>query len=339
MQILGIDTSCDDTSAAVVKDGRRMLSNVVSGQNDIHLKFSGVVPELASRKHIEMIWPVVREALDLAGLEIADMDAIAVCKGPGLIGSLLVGCSFAKSLSYASGVPLVGVNHLEGHIYANFLEPEPPKFPFLALVVSGGHTSLFHAKEQGIYCEVARTLDDAAGEAYDKVARLLGIGFPGGPIIDKLSRSGDPTKVNFPRPYLKGRPDFSFSGLKTAVLYHHNKYPETPVEEIAAGFQASVIDVLVKKTLDEALRLELKTIVLSGGVSANSELRTRMSNEASQKGIRVFLPSKELCTDNAAMIAAAGWHHLIAGNTAPMDLNPKAYLPLDEQVYKLTGQA
>ncbi len=339
MQILGIDTSCDDTSAAVVKDGRCMLSNVVSGQNDIHLKFSGVVPELASRKHIEMIWPVVREALNLAGVEVADMGAIAVCKGPGLIGSLLVGCSFAKSLSYASGVPLIGVNHLEGHIYANFLEPEPPEFPFLALVVSGGHTSLFHAKEQGIYREVARTLDDAAGEAYDKVARLLGIGFPGGPIIDKLSRSADPTKVNFPRPYLKGRPDFSFSGLKTAVLYHHNKYPETPVEEIAAGFQASVIDVLVKKTLDEALRLELKTIVLSGGVSANSELRARMSNEASQKGIRVFLPSRELCTDNAAMIAAAGWHHLIAGDTAPMDLNPKAYLPLDEQVYKLTGQA
>lgn len=338
VRILGIDSSCDDTSASVVEDGRRILSNIVSSQTDIHLKYSGVVPELASRKHVEMIWPVVGEALDKACVQLEDLDAVAVCHGPGLIGSLLIGCSFAKSLSYSSGLPLIAINHLEGHIYANFLEPDPPEFPFLALVVSGGHTSLFQARAPGRYIEVARTLDDAAGEAYDKVAKLLGIGFPGGPVIDSLSASGDPSAVVFPRPFKGGGGDFSFSGLKTAVLYHHTKHPESPVENVVASFQASVIDVLVKKTINEAKRLKLGRIVLSGGVSANSVLRRRMTKVGADLGIRVYLPSMELCTDNAAMIAAAAHHHFLAGNFASLDLNSKAYLPLDtDAVHRDSG--
>jgi len=328
MRILGIDTSCDDTSAAVVEDGRRILSNVVSSQESVHMKFAGVVPELASRKHMEMIWPVTSEALDKAGTLLADIDAIAVCMGPGLIGSLLAGCSFAKALAYANGKPLIAVNHLEGHIYANFLEPEPPEFPFLALVVSGGHTSMYHAVSPGRYIEVARTLDDAAGEAYDKVAKILGAGFPGGPLIDRLGREGDSSRAVMPRPMRGDRRDFSFSGLKTAVMNFHRDNPEIPVRDIAAGFQESVVDVLVTKTVREAERLGLSTIALSGGVAANSRLRERFAAEAMRAGLRLSLPSISLCTDNAAMIAAAAHHHFMDGDFASLDLNPAAYLPL-----------
>ena len=327
-KILGIDTSCDDTSAAVVDEEFRVLSNVVSNQNQLHAKYEGVVPELASRRHVEMIWPVVNEALDSAEVSLAGVDAVAVCKGPGLIGSLLVGVSFAKAVSYATGKALIGINHLEGHIYANFLERECPAFPFLALVVSGGHTSLYHVQAHGCYEEVSRTLDDAAGEAYDKVAKLLGLGFPGGPVIDGLSAKGRPDAVQFPRPFLHGRTEFSFSGLKTAVLYHHRDNPSFPVEDTAAGFQESVVDVLVQKTLRVAMERNLETVVLSGGVSANSSLRKRMVNEAGSHGIRVFLPSIELCTDNAAMIAGAAFHHLAAGQVDNLALNARAFLPL-----------
>jgi len=338
MKILGIDTSCDDTSAAVVEDGRRILSNVVSSQDGLHARFSGVVPEIASRRHVEMIRPVVEQALHEAGTGLTDLDAVAVCHGPGLIGSLLVGCGFAKALAYANAVPLVAVNHLEGHIFANFLEPDPPEFPFLAMVVSGGHTSLFHARGAGVYEEIARTVDDAAGEAYDKVAKLLGIGFPGGPVIDRLARQGDPAAVEFPRPRLSDSRDFSFSGLKTAVLYHHRKHPDTPAADVAAAFQAAILDVLVEGALREARRLGLRRLVLSGGVSANSALRERLKTEAAAEGIRVHLPSPELCTDNAAMIAAAAHHHFLSGVRAELDLNPKAYLPLDRNaVYRDSG--
>jgi len=325
---LGIDTSCDDTSAAVVREDLSVLSNIVSSQDDIHRKYAGVVPELASRRHIEMIWPVVHEALAVADLSPGEIDVIAVCKGPGLIGSLLVGVSFAKALAFSLNRPLIGVNHLEGHIYANFLEPEPPPFPFLALVVSGGHTSLYHVRDHGAYTEVASTLDDAAGEAYDKVAKLLDIGFPGGPVIDRLSKNGAADSVHFPRPFLQGRKGFSFSGLKTAVLYHHQKEPAFPVADTAAAFQASMIDVLVGKTLEAAEELGIGAIALSGGVSANSALRSRMKSEGEKRGLRVFLPSIPLCTDNAAMIAAAASFRFADGKPDDLSLNARASAPL-----------
>jgi len=327
-RILGIDTSCDDTSAAVVDDTFKILSNIVSGQEHIHKKYLGVVPELASRRHIEMIWPVVAEALQTAGISAGDVDAVAVCKGPGLIGSLLVGVSFAKALSFGIRKPLIGVNHLEGHIYANFLEPTPPSFPFLALVVSGGHTSVYHVTACGHYEEVSRTLDDAAGEAYDKVAKLLEIGFPGGPVIDRLAHQGNPDSIRFPKPLLHGRSEFSFSGLKTAVLYHHRNNPNFPVQDTAAAFQRSVVEVLVEKTLRLATARNVTRVVLSGGVSANSELRRRMMDETAARGMQLYLPSPSLCTDNAGMIAAAAFHRLEAGVVDGLSLKASAFLPL-----------
>ncbi|MDH4027549.1 MAG: tRNA (adenosine(37)-N6)-threonylcarbamoyltransferase complex transferase subunit TsaD [Nitrospirota bacterium] len=327
MLILGIDTSCDDTSAAVIEDGKRILSNIISGQDKIHDKYGGIVPELASRKHIEMILPVVEGALNSAGAGFHDLSAIAVTYGPGLIGSLLIGVCFAKSISFFHKIPLIGVNHLEGHIHSIFLENDP-QFPFIALIVSGGHTSICLVESQGDYSEISRTRDDAAGEAYDKVAKLLGLGYPGGPIIDKMASIGNPEAVHFPRANLKGSLDFSFSGLKTAVLTHIKKYPNTKKEDIAASFQASVIDVLVSRTLDAARSAGVKSIVLAGGVSANSALRETMIKRTSDKGIKVFLPSPHLCTDNAAMIAAAGYHHFKKGTASDLTLNPKAYMQL-----------
>lgn len=357
MLILGIDTSCDDTAASVVEDGVRIISNIVSGQTDIHTKYGGIVPELASRRHIEMIWPVVDEALKSADIKLEGLSAIAVCHGPGLIGSLLVGCSFAKALCFSKNIPLVAVNHLEGHVFSAFLEAPRPEFPFISLVASGGHTSLYRVDGFGRYTELGRTRDDAAGEAYDKVSKLLGLGYPGGPVIDKLAKDGNPEAIDFPRAYLPESFDFSFSGVKTAVLHYlktaskgqrvkgsngqfikdsdtltlghsDTTHGSGLVRDIAASFQACVIDVLVRKT-EWAIRKEgIRRVTLSGGVSANSELRRRMKEMGKERGVEIFIPSVSLCTDNAAMIAAAGFHYFNDSRFAGMDLNPKAYLPL-----------
>jgi len=327
MLILGIDTSCDDTAAAIVENGRRIISNAVSSQNEIHEKYGGIVPELASRRHIEMIWPVVDEALNSASLKFSDLSAVSVTYAPGLIGSLLVGVCFAKSLSFVNNLPLIAVNHLEGHIFSTFLEHDP-KFPFLALIASGGHTSIYIVSDVGHYAEVGRTRDDAAGEAYDKVAKLLGLGYPGGPFIDILAGKGDPEAISFPRARVQDSLDFSFSGLKTAVLYHVKKNPETRKEDIAASFQAAVTDVLINRVIEISKKENIVNVALSGGVSANSGLRSVFKKTAASKGWELYLPSRHLCTDNAAMIASAGYYRFKRGETADMSLNPKAYLPL-----------
>lgn len=339
MLILGIDTSCDDTSASVVEDGTKILSNIVSSQHEVHRKYGGIVPELASRKHIEMIWPVVDEALNKARVGLKNISAIAVCHGPGLIGSLLVGVCFAKTLSYVHNIPLIAVNHLEGHIFSSFLGEGGPEFPFLALVVSGGHTNIYRVDGFGKYKELGRTRDDAAGEAYDKVAKLLGLGYPGGPIIDRLAQDGSPEAIHFPRAYLPGCLDFSFSGLKTSVLHFLKKLtselraatgrPNSElIKDIAASFQAAVIDMLIERTISAVKEQGLKRVVLTGGVSANRALRENILKIAGDERIEVYLPSPQLCTDNGAMIASAGFYHFKAKNLANFDLNPKAYLPL-----------
>ena len=330
MLILGIDTSCDDTAAAVVEDGRRIISNVVSNQDDIHEKYGGIVPELASRRHIELIWPVVNEAIKRAEVNFRDISAIAVTSGPGLIGSLLVGVCFAKSLSLVNSTPMVAVNHLEGHIHSIFLEANP-LFPFVALVVSGGHTSLYRVDDFGLYTELGRTRDDAAGEAYDKVAKLLGFSYPGGPVIDAISAKGDPHSIAFPKANLKGSLDFSFSGLKTSVLNYVKKHPESKKEDIAASFQSAVVGALIDKIVAAVGAEGINRVVLSGGVSANSALRSSMKEKAMSEGIELFLPSLNLCTDNAAMIASAGYYYFKKGELADFTLNPKAYLPIGDK--------
>ncbi|MBF0320402.1 MAG: tRNA (adenosine(37)-N6)-threonylcarbamoyltransferase complex transferase subunit TsaD [Nitrospirae bacterium] len=326
--ILAIDTSCDDTSAAVVLGGVRILSNVVSGQLGVHERYGGIVPELASRRHLETIEGVVEEAMKAAGVTFPLLSAIAVCRGPGLIGSLIVGTAFAKALAWAHRLPLIGVNHLEGHICSAFLkEGTPPTLPFISLVVSGGHTSLYRVDGLGQYRELGRSRDDAAGEAYDKVAKMLGLGFPGGPIIDRLAKAGNPRAVAFPRAYLPQTLDFSFSGLKTSVRNFlltkdiHN----ITVEDICASFQAAVIDVLIRKIERAAAQENIKSAALSGGVAANDALRLRVTQ---LKGIETYVPPKPLCTDNAAMIGAAAYGQWLRGDFADMTLNPRAYLPV-----------
>jgi N6-L-threonylcarbamoyladenine synthase len=329
MLILGIDTSCDDTSASVleISGGEiKILSNVVSSQDEVHRKYGGIVPELASRRHIEMIWPVVEEAL--GDLKPESLSAVSVCHGPGLIGSLLVGCSFSKALCYSTGIPLVAVNHLEGHVLSAFLSEEMPEFPFLSLVVSGGHTSLYKVEDYCKYTELGRTRDDAAGEAYDKVSKLLGMGYPGGPGIDRMAKEGDPEALKLPRAYLPESFDFSFSGLKTAVRLAVKQNPDISRKDISASFQASVVDVLVRKTEWAIRKHRIRRVALSGGVAANSGLREMMSEMARRREVKIYLPPPSLCTDNAAMIALAGYHRYKNSETADLDLNPRAYLPL-----------
>jgi len=341
MLILGIDTSCDDTSASVVENGTKIISNIISSQSEIHKKYGGIVPELASRRHIEMIWPVVNEALKIAGVRLEDLSGVAICHGPGLIGSLLVGCSFAKAVCYSKQLPLLAVNHLEGHIFSSFLEGSKPSFPFIALIVSGGHTCLYRVDGFSKYKELGRTRDDAAGEAYDKVSKLLGLGYPGGPVIEKLAQDGNPKAIDFPRAYLPESLDFSFSGLKTAVLnFSKSEFRSQKsnaefrildsalINDIAASFQASIVDVLVRKTEWAIKKERIKRVTLTGGVASNSELRKKMKKMGKEKEVELFIPSISLCTDNAAMIAAAGYHYLKTKNIAGLDLNPKACMPL-----------
>jgi N6-L-threonylcarbamoyladenine synthase len=336
MRVLAIETSCDDTGAAVILDGRKILSNVISSQVNIHQKYGGVVPELASRRHIESIMPIATEALEIANVTLREIDGIAVTQGPGLVGSLLVGLSFAKSLSFATGLPFVGVNHIEAHLSAIFLERKPPRFPFIGLVVSGGHTSLFRVDGFGTYMRLGQTRDDAAGEAFDKVAKLLGLGYPGGPIIDDLSKTGNPKAIRFPRPSLsKNSFDFSFSGLKTAVVHYvkshpepHGGYSQDFVRDIVSSFQEAVIDTLVRKTLQAAQHEGIEKIVLSGGVAANQRLRERMKEEASQQKANVYIPSPSFCTDNAAMVGVVGYEYLKRGVRSPLSLNAFSHLSL-----------
>ena len=329
MYVLGIETSCDETAAAVLK-GRRVLSNVVYSQAKLHEKYGGVVPEVASRNHIKKMPYVLDEALEQAGVDLKEIELIGATRGPGLVGALLVGLSTAKGLAYGLDVPLLGINHLEGHLFAHYLErgeEAPP--PFLALLVSGGHTLLVHVKAWGSYETLGTTRDDAAGEAFDKVGKLLGVGYPAGPQIDRLAREGDPRAVELPRPMLEEPGfDFSFAGLKTAVLYHLRQHPDTPVEDLAASFQEAVVDVLLQKTLKAARKIHTRRIVVVGGVAANSRLRARFREECQRHNYELHFPSLALCTDNAAMIAAAAYVRFTQGLEIP---SPEESLRLSPQ--------
>ena len=330
MKILGIDTSCDDTSVAIVEDGRSIQSNIISSQIELHKKYGGIVPELASRQHVELINYIIEEALQKADVNLTDLSAIAVTNRPGLIGALLVGVSAAKSLAYCCQLPLLGINHIEGHIYAPFMEHDQLTFPHLCLTVSGGHTLLVEVPEGWEnYHVLGSTQDDAAGEAYDKVAKYLGLGFPGGKIIDDLAKMGDETAITFPRPMLNsGNYQFSYSGIKTSVrnfVEKAKKNQELPsVEDIAASFQAAAVEVLVAKTIRATREKGYRTITLTGGVAANSLLRKEMEIAGEEIGAKVFYPSIRLCTDNAAMIAGLAYQKYCQGQRDDFDLNASA---------------
>lgn len=317
MIILGIETSCDETAAAVVSKGAKILSSVVSSQVAVHHPYGGVVPELASRKHIETIVPVVDKALNASGIDSKQLDAVAVTRGPGLVGALLVGFCFAKAYAFALDIPYVGVNHLESHINAVFLEADPPPFPFVALLASGGHTGIYYVTSHMAFELLGQTRDDAAGEAFDKVAKMIGLGYPGGRIIDRLAKEGHPEHVNFSRPFIdKDAFDFSFSGLKTAVhryIQQNNETYQQQIPHIVASFQEAVVDVLSYKIIRAALEKGCRNIALVGGVAANSRLRQRVRQDAGRDGINVHIPSMALCGDNAAMVAAMGYHYFKAG--------------------------
>ncbi len=331
--ILGIESSCDETAAAVVKNGRQVLSNVINTQIDLHKIYGGVVPEIASRKHIESIDPVIDEALSAAGVTLSEIDAIAVTYGPGLVGALLVGVSSAKALAYAAGKPLVPVHHIKGHIMANLIAHPELEPPFVCLVASGGHSHIVEVQDYQTLRVLGRTRDDAAGEAFDKIARVIGLGYPGGPLIDKLSREGNPEAVHFPRVRMDGDSlDFSFSGVKTAVINYLHKAEQKGEEinkaDIAASFQAAVVDVLCEHTIEAAKKCHRNVITLAGGVASNSALRKRMTEEAEKEGISVLYPPPVLCTDNAAMIGCAGYYGYLAGQRADLSLNAVPSLPL-----------
>jgi len=331
MLILGVETSCDDTAAAVLQDGRAILANVVSSQDQVHGPYGGVVPELASRQHIKNVMPIVDGALRKAGATLKDVDGMAVTYGPGLVGSLLVGLSLVKGISFRSGIPYVGVNHLEAHLLAIHLEHEV-RFPYIALLASGGHTLLYRVNDVGDYAYLGGTRDDAAGEAYDKVAKMMGLGYPGGRIIDQLAQSGKAHAIRFPRAKLKSSAyEFSFSGIKTAVWHYLKSHAEEvrePPADIAASFQEAVADMLVRPTVKAAVANRVERIVLSGGVAANSRLRSKMKEAADAAGLAVFYPAPKFCTDNGAMIALAGYHWLKRGRRDDFRLNADADLTL-----------
>lgn len=339
MLILGIESSCDETAAAVVRDGREILSSEIFSQIEMHRPFGGVVPELASREHLARIETIVDTTIEKAGVAIDSIDAVAVTQGPGLIGSLMVGVSFAKAFAFGRGIPCIGVNHIEGHVYSVVFENPPIEFPALALIVSGGHTNLFHIPSEGVYKVVSRTRDDAAGEAFDKVAKMLGLGYPGGPVIERVARNGDPAAVKFTLPKISdGRPDFSFSGLKTAVVRHIKENSITPVEpegepstqikDLAASFQHTVVRALVGTMRKVALEMRPKTLIVAGGVACNLALREAAERTAAELGVPVYFPSRHLSTDNAAMIAAAGYAHLKRGEVSGLEMSADVTLRL-----------
>jgi N6-L-threonylcarbamoyladenine synthase len=332
VRVLGIETSCDETGVAVVEDDH-VLSNVLGTQADLHARFGGVVPEVAARAHVRALTPLLEEALERAGSRFSDLDGVAVTVGPGLVGALLVGIAGAKAVALASGAAFVGVNHLEGHIWANFLEHGPPRPPYVCLVVSGGHTMLVHMPAEDRYEVLGQTVDDAAGEAFDKIARFLGLGFPGGPALDRLARRGDPQAIDFPRAMLdSGDYDFSLSGLKTSVLRHVRREREAgrriDPADLAASFQEAIVDVQVSKTMAAARDRGVETVLLGGGVVANTRLRERMQAAGAEAGIDVRFPSTALCTDNGAMIAAAGAARLARGERSSFDVAADAGLEL-----------
>ena len=327
--ILGIETSCDETAAAIVVDGRDVLANVVSSQADLHARYGGVVPEIAGRAHESLLTPVVAEAMVEAGVTDHDIDIVAATHGPGLIGSLLIGVSAAKALSLVWNVPFIGINHHEAHLYAALLEEPELEFPLLVLLVSGGHTMLIEFQAHGQYRLLGATVDDAAGEAFDKVARYLGLGYPGGPAIDQLSQQGDPQAIKFTPPMRNNGFDFSFSGLKTAVINYVRQHPDVETADVAASFQAAVVDVLTHKARRAAQDIGATGICLAGGVAANSELREKTLDICVEDGIQGFLPSRAMCTDNAAMVAATAWWRMGSDGPSPLDLgaDPNLRLP------------
>ena len=334
MLLLALESSCDETAAAVVRDGRQILSNLIASQVDLHAVYGGVVPELASRRHLEVINPLVEEALSVAGVKQEDLEGIVVTRGPGLVGALLVGVSFAKAYAYALQLPLIGVHHIEGHIQAIQLEKEV-EYPFLAIAVSGGHTHLYRVDGIGQYRLLGRTVDDAAGEAFDKVAKMLGLGYPGGPIVDKLAASSDAGGIVFPRPMLKkDNFNFSFSGMKTSVLNYLQRLDAAPdpttIGQVCSAFQTAVVDVITQKTFRAAESESLKRIVVAGGVACNSGLRERFADLAAARDISVFFPSPILCADNGAMLAVAGDYYLSRGVVSGLDLNAVSNWPLEQ---------
>ncbi len=326
MKLLALETSCDETAFAILEDGHKILANLVASQEELHRRYGGIVPELASRKHMELILPLAQETLAKAGLTLEEIEAVAVTNGPGLIGSLVIGVSFAKALAFARKIPLLAVDHINAHFLAAFLEEEKPDFPFLALVVSGGHTALFLVKDYLEYYLLGQTRDDAAGEAFDKVAKLLGLGYPGGRIISRLAEEGEPGSIPLPRPLLdKENFDFSFSGLKTAVVNFVNDLKKkglpVPIHDLCASFEAAVVEVLVTKTLKALSATGVQDLVVAGGVAANRRLRKEFQQAAREKGFRLFLPRPEFCTDNAAMVGVAGYQKWLRGEFSGLDLD------------------